>query len=86
MKKTTKHSKSTINYLSNIVEREPGEKDVGKKLCHTEDSIHHPVGQPLGVILFGGTFNGLNSAKRSKHKKAARKMSVSIYLSSKLAS
>lgn len=52
-----------LDYLSNIVEWEPGKEDVSKKLCHTEDSIHHPVGQPLSIIIFGGTFNGLNPGK-----------------------
>lgn len=55
-----------MDYLSNIVEWEPGEEDVSKKLCHTEDSIHHPVGQPFSVIIFVGTFNGLNSERKKK--------------------
>lgn len=52
-----------LDYLANIVEWEPGEKDVSEKLCHTEESIHHPVGQPFSVVIFGGTFNGLNPAR-----------------------
>lgn len=48
-------------YLSNVVEGEPGEEDVGKELGHAEDPVHHPVGQPLGVIVFGGTFDGFDT-------------------------
>ena len=54
------------NYLSNIVEGEPGEENVSKKLCHAEKSIYHPVGQPFCIIIFGGTFNGLNPEKRGE--------------------
>lgn len=54
------------SYLSNIVEWEPGEEDVGKELGHTEDSVHHPVGQPLGVVVFGGTFDGFNPTSRKE--------------------
>lgn len=54
-------------YLSNIVEWEPGKEDVSEKLCHTEDSVHHPVGEPLSIVLFGGTFNGLNPGKSKGH-------------------
>lgn len=50
----------TTNYLSNVVEWEPRQDNVCKKLCNTKDSIYHPIGQPLGIILFGGTFNGFN--------------------------
>lgn len=48
-------------YLSNVVEGEPGEEDVGEELGHAEDPVHHPVGQPLGVIIFGGTFDGFDT-------------------------
>lgn len=48
-------------YLSNVVEGEPGEEDVGEELGHAEDPVHHPVGQPLGVIVFGGTFDGFDT-------------------------
>lgn len=47
-------------HLSNVVEGEPGEEDVSEKLGHTEDPVHHPVGQPFSVVLFGGTFNGFD--------------------------
>lgn len=53
-----------FNDLSNIVEREPGEEDISKELCHTEESVDHPVGQPLCVIILRRTFNRLDPAKR----------------------
>lgn len=53
--------------LYHVVEREPGKKDVGEKFCYAEDAIHHPVGQPLCVIIFIGAFDGLD-AERKKCK------------------
>lgn len=82
-------SRPKLLYLSNIVEREPGQEDISKKLCHTEESIHHPIGQPFSVIVFGGTFNGLNAAKREEqdiremtaHERSALKSPLVSFLS-----
>lgn len=56
-----RRNRKTAGYLSNVVEGEPGEEDVGEELGHAEDPVHHPVGQPLGVVIFGGTFNGFDA-------------------------
>ena len=51
---------NTHTHLSDVVEGEPGEDDVSKELGHAEDAVHHPVGQPFCVVLFGGAFDGLD--------------------------
>lgn len=48
-------------HLASIVEGEPGEEDVRESLCNTEESVDHPVGQPLSVIVFLLTLYGLDS-------------------------
>lgn len=58
-----------MDYLSNVIEWEPGEEDVSKELGHTEDAVHYPVGEPLSIILFGGTFNGFDPGERVKNIK-----------------
>lgn len=60
---TCTHIHTGRRHLSNVVEGEPWEEDVSEKLGHTEDPVDHPVGQPFGVILFGGTFNGFDPAR-----------------------
>merc|ERR1712131_56010 len=45
------HAPQKEHTLANIVEGEPGEKDVGEGLDYTEQAVDHPVGQPLSVIL-----------------------------------
>lgn len=40
---------------------EPGEEDVRESFGDTEESVDHPVGQPLSVILFLLTLCGLGS-------------------------
>lgn len=48
-------------YLSSIIKWKPEKKDVWKEFSHTEESINHPVGQPLCVIFFVIAFNGFDA-------------------------
>ena len=51
-------------YLSQEVEGDPGEDNVGEVLYNTKCSIDHPVGQPLCVIVFLFRVNGLAAGER----------------------
>lgn len=55
-----------VQYLSQEVEGEPGEEDVGEELGDAEHTVHHPVGQPFGVVLFSGALDGFDSADMSR--------------------
>lgn len=57
-----------LDYLSDVVEWEPGEEEISKKLCHTEESINHPVSQPFSIVILGSTFNGLNPGREKIYK------------------
>lgn len=72
-----KQSETTILYLSNVVEWEPRQEDVSKELRHAENPVHHPVGEPLGVIFLGGTFNGLDSGETWLQSEKRRSSPVS---------
>lgn len=41
----------TLPNLDEPVDRHPGEEQVGEVLNEEEESVHHPVRQPLGVII-----------------------------------
>lgn len=51
-----------VQYLSQEVEREPGEENISEELGDAEHAVNHPVGQPFGVVLFGCALNGFDSA------------------------
>lgn len=55
-------------YLQHVVEGEPGQEKVGEELGDAEHTIHHPVRQPLGVIIFVGALDGFHSEKQCKRK------------------
>lgn len=50
------------SHLEGVVKWEPVEENVGEELSQAEDAVHHPVGQPFGVVFFARTFNGFDSA------------------------
>lgn len=50
------------SHLKGVVKGEPVEEDVGEELAEAEDAVDHPVGQPLGVVLFTRTLNGFDPA------------------------
>lgn len=54
----------THTYLSYVIEREPGQKDVSKELGHAKHTVHNPVDEPFCVIVFVDAFNGFDSANR----------------------
>lgn len=47
--------------LKEPVERNPEEENVTKELNQVEAGVHHPVCQPLGVVIFVGAFDGFNT-------------------------
>lgn len=54
-----------LRYLNQEIKREPGEQNVGEKLNDVEDSKHHPVNQPLGIVFFGFTFHSFNTKQNT---------------------
>ena len=48
-------------YLEEPVERDPEEEDVSEELDQSKGAVHHPVDQPLCVIVFVCAFNGFYS-------------------------
>ena len=53
-------------YLEKEVEGHPGEDTVSEELNDTEEGEHHPVGEPLGVIVLVLRVNGLATAHNKK--------------------
>lgn len=47
--------------LQQGIERNPEKKNVGEKFEKTECRIHHPIGQPLCVIVLFLRFDSLNA-------------------------
>lgn len=60
VRRSWSHAPHQEGTLSHVVKWEPGQEDVSKELCHAEHPIHHPVGQPFCVIIFGYTLNGFD--------------------------
>jgi len=50
--------------LKEPVERNPEEENVTEELHEVEAGVHHPVGQPLCVVIFVRTFDGFDATIR----------------------
>lgn len=64
MLKNLKKNTLKLTYLSSVIKWKPRQKDVSKEFCHTEHTIHNPVGKPLCVVLFICTFNCFDSRNK----------------------
>lgn len=62
---------AVASHLKGVVEGEPVEENVGEELAQAEDSVHHPVRQPFGVILFARTLNGFDPEQETETQLAA---------------
>lgn len=51
-----------FTHLESVVKGKPVEEDVGEELSEAEDAVDHPVGQPLGVVLFARALDGFDPA------------------------
>lgn len=54
-------SRHIAHYLQQEVERDPGEQNVSEVLHNTKGSVHHPIRQPLSVIVLVHGVNSLAS-------------------------
>lgn len=52
--------------LAGVVKREPEEENVRKRLHDAEESVNHPVSQPLSVVLLHRALDGFDSEQREK--------------------
>ena len=54
----------SLVHLEEGVEGNPEQEDVGEELDQREGAVHHPVGQPLGIVILLGTLNCLHSVNK----------------------
>ena len=58
------HAPQEEDALDQPVEGHPTHQDVGEELQHGEEREHHPVHQPLGVVVLGLALQGLDGRVR----------------------
>lgn len=64
------------SHLKSVVKWEPVEENIREELAQTEDTVHHPVGQPFCVIFFARAFDGFDSAQSWSIVKELRNMLI----------
>lgn len=67
------------SHLKSVVKWEPVEENIREELAQTEDTVHHPVGQPFCVIFFARAFDGFDSAQSWSIVKELRNMLILQY-------
>lgn len=61
-------------YLAGVVKGEPEEEDVGEGLDYAEESVHHPVGEPLRVVFLHRALDGFDTSKGGETSKSRVQM------------